>query len=88
MRRINVLLAAVAALTPISVVVARPQTAPVPAAPGMADQFTLTRVMVPMKDGAKMETVIIAPLPESPVDTAKERESPVKEVEVVEEVNQ
>jgi putative CocE/NonD family hydrolase len=42
--------------------IARPQaTAPVAAEPGMADQFTLTRVMVPMKDGAKMETVIIAP---------------------------
>ena len=35
----------------------------------------------------KKETVIVAPPPESPVETAKERESPVKEVEVVEEVN-
>jgi len=60
MRKVTALLAAAAALTPLSFVVARPQTAPV-TAPSIADQFTYTRVMVPMHDGAKMETVIIAP---------------------------
>ena len=60
MRKTATMLAALAALTPISYVVARPQATPA-AAPSMADQFTFTRVMVPMKDGAKLETVIIAP---------------------------
>ncbi|QDZ08205.1 CocE/NonD family hydrolase [Sphingomonas panacisoli] len=61
MRKHTVLLAAVAALVPASFVAARPQAATSVAAPSVADQFTYTRVMVPMHDGAKMETVIIAP---------------------------
>ena len=55
-------LIAVALLIGASVgAIARPQTTAPVATPSVADQFTFTRVMVPMKDGAKMETVIIAP---------------------------
>lgn len=58
MRKVSILLAASTALLPLSLT-ARPQTPP-PAA-GQQSPFTFEKVMVPMRDGAKMETVIIRP---------------------------
>ncbi|WP_375398689.1 CocE/NonD family hydrolase [uncultured Sphingomonas sp.] len=52
---------ALATLTVSGATIARPQTAsPAPVDP-IAATFSFTKVMVPMRDGAKLETVIIAP---------------------------
>jgi putative CocE/NonD family hydrolase len=55
------LIAAILLLSASGIALARPQAAPPPAASDVASQFTYTKVMVPMRDGAKLETVIIAP---------------------------
>ena len=55
------LIAAILLLSASGIALARPQAAPPPAASALADQFTYTKVMVPVRDGAKLETVIIAP---------------------------
>ena len=55
------LIAAILLLGASGIALARPQAAPPPAASALADQFTYTKVMVPVRDGAKLETVIIAP---------------------------
>ncbi|WP_176498095.1 CocE/NonD family hydrolase [Sphingomonas sp. HMP6] len=59
MRRLAILLAASTALLPLplSLTAARPQS--LPPAPALQSPFTFEKVMVPMRDGAKMETVII-----------------------------
>ncbi|GGA35404.1 CocE/NonD family hydrolase [Sphingomonas psychrolutea] len=59
MRKLAILLAASTALLPLSLTAARPQT-PLPA-PAQQSPFTFEKVMVPMRDGAKMETVILRP---------------------------
>ena len=60
MRKLAILLTASAAVLPLSLA-ARPQTpAPAPAASQQLP-FTFEKVMVPMRDGARMETVIIRP---------------------------
>jgi len=55
------LIAAILLLGASGIALARPQAAPPPAASDVASQFTYTKVMVPVRDGAKLETVIIAP---------------------------
>ncbi|WP_296612595.1 CocE/NonD family hydrolase [Sphingomonas sp.] len=55
------LIAAILLLGASGIALARPQAAPPPAASEVASQFTYTKVMVPVRDGAKLETVIIAP---------------------------
>ncbi len=59
MRRLAILLAASTALLPLSLTAARPQSPP--PAPAQQAPFTFEKVMVPMHDGAKMETVILRP---------------------------
>ena len=58
MRKFAIILAASTALLPLSLT-ARPQTPP--PAPAPQSPFTFEKVMVPMRDGARMETVIIRP---------------------------
>ena len=55
------LIAAILLLGASGIALARPQAAPTPAASDVASQFTYTKVMVPVRDGARLETVIIAP---------------------------
>ncbi|WP_066806906.1 CocE/NonD family hydrolase [Sphingomonas asaccharolytica] len=55
------LIAAILLLGASGIALARPQAAPPPAVSDVASQFTYTKVMVPVRDGAKLETVIIAP---------------------------
>jgi putative CocE/NonD family hydrolase len=55
------LIAAILLLGASGIALARPQAAAPPAASDVASQFTYTKVMVPVRDGAKLETVIIAP---------------------------
>jgi len=55
------LIAAILLLGASGIALARPQAALPPAASDVASQFTYTKVMVPVRDGAKLETVIIAP---------------------------
>lgn len=59
MRRFAVVLAATAALLPLALTAAHPETI----ITGLRPQspFTFEKVMVPMRDGAKMETVILRP---------------------------
>ena len=57
MRRLAVFLAATAALLPLALTAARPET--IITGPRVQAPFTFEKVMVPMRDGAKMETVII-----------------------------
>lgn len=58
MRRLAIILATTTAFLPLSLA-ARPQTPP--PAPAQQSPFTFEKVMVPMRDGAKMETVILRP---------------------------
>lgn len=55
------LIAAILLLGASGMALARPQAAPPVAVSDVASQFTYTKVMVPVRDGAKLETVIIAP---------------------------
>ena len=59
--RTKALIAAVLLLGASGIALARPQAAPPPAVSPLANEFTYTKVMVPVRDGAKLETVIIAP---------------------------
>jgi putative CocE/NonD family hydrolase len=59
--RITGLIAVALVLGASGIALARPQTAPPLAAPDLSGQFTFTKIMIPVRDGAKMETVIIAP---------------------------
>ena len=58
MRKVSILLAATAALATPALLPARPQATPA-AAP--QSPLTFEKVMVPMRDGARMETVIMRP---------------------------
>ena len=55
------LIAAILLLGASGIALARPQAAAPPVASDVASQFTYTKVMVPVRDGAKLETVIFAP---------------------------
>ena len=59
MRKVSILLAASTALLPLSLTPAHPET--VITGARVQAPFTFEKVMVPMRDGAKMETVIIRP---------------------------
>ncbi len=59
--RTKALIAAVLLLGASGIALARPQAAPPPAVSPLASEFTYTKIMVPVRDGAKLETVIIAP---------------------------
>lgn len=59
MRTLKILLAASAALLPVALV-ARPQAAPAPAAQAQSP-YSYEEVMVPMRDGARLQTVILRP---------------------------
>ncbi len=60
--RVHYLALLLAATVMPAVLAARPQSAPVPAPAAPAEApFTFEKLMVPMRDGAKMETVVIRP---------------------------